>query len=73
MAKSTRRTTKVVTMPRPQSTSPALSESPNPTDSDIAKRAFEIYRERGFQHGHDLEDWLQAERELQETARSTAA
>ena len=34
------------------------------TESDIARRAFEIYCERGCQHGHDLNDWLQAEREL---------
>ena len=30
----------------------------------IAARAYEIYRERGGQHGHDMEDWLEAEREL---------
>ena len=32
--------------------------------SDIAKRAHEIYVERGYAHGFDREDWLQAEREL---------
>lgn len=30
----------------------------------IAKRAFELYEQRGQQDGHALEDWLQAEREL---------
>jgi hypothetical protein len=30
----------------------------------IRRRAFEIYLERGGEPGHDLEDWLQAEREL---------
>ena len=30
----------------------------------IAIRAHEIYRERGGTDGHDLDDWLQAEREL---------
>lgn len=30
----------------------------------IARRAFEIYEQRGGGHGHDLEDWLQAEREV---------
>lgn len=34
------------------------------TDRDIARRAFELHCERGCQHGHDLDDWLQAEREL---------
>lgn len=70
MAKSARRTTKnVLTMPRLAST----TGSANPTSSDIAKRAFELYCERGCQDGHDVEDWLQAERELHETASFTAA
>ena len=30
----------------------------------IAERAFEIFRTRGATPGHDLDDWLQAEREL---------
>jgi hypothetical protein len=34
------------------------------SDRDIARRAFEIYCERGGDHGRDLDDWLQAEREL---------
>ena len=34
------------------------------TDAEIARRAFEVYCARGGQHGRDLDDWLQAEREL---------
>jgi hypothetical protein len=30
----------------------------------IAERAYDIYVERGRADGFDLEDWLQAEREL---------
>ncbi len=30
----------------------------------VAARAFEIYQERGGTDGMDLDDWLQAEREL---------
>jgi hypothetical protein len=33
------------------------------TDRDIAHRAYDLYLARG-EHGHDVEDWLQAEREL---------
>ena len=33
-------------------------------DEEIRRRAYEIYLERGEQPGRDLEDWLQAEREL---------
>jgi hypothetical protein len=31
---------------------------------DIARRAFELYCARGQRDGHDLDDWLQAERDL---------
>jgi hypothetical protein len=41
-----------------------------PADA-IADRAFEYYAARGGEHGHDLEDWLRAEREL--TGGGTAA
>lgn len=39
----------------------------------IALRAFHLYCERGCQDGRDLDDWLQAERELRGAAASTAA
>ena len=34
------------------------------TREAIARRAYEIYTARGGSHGYDIEDWLQAEREL---------
>jgi hypothetical protein len=37
-----------------------------PTEQEIAARAYAIFLERGATDGHDLEDWLQAERELVE-------
>jgi hypothetical protein len=40
------------------------AEAPNA--ENVAKRAFELYQERGGGHGRDLEDWLRAERELRE-------
>jgi hypothetical protein len=33
-------------------------------NEEIRRRAYEIYLERGKQPGRELEDWLQAEREL---------
>jgi Protein of unknown function (DUF2934) len=33
-------------------------------EEKIRRRAYEIYLDRGGEPGHDLEDWLQAEREL---------
>ena len=32
---------------------------------EIRRRAYDIYLERGEQPGRDLDDWLQAERELE--------
>jgi hypothetical protein len=36
---------------------------------DIADRAYTLYQRRGGEHGHDVDDWLQAERELREATR----
>ena len=36
-----------------------------PGHDEIAMRAFEIYLSRGEWPGRDLEDWLEAERQLQ--------
>jgi hypothetical protein len=33
---------------------------------DIARRAYERFEERGKEPGHDLDDWLRAERELEQ-------
>ena len=61
MAKSTKKTiNNLLTMPTHGTTTPAKT--------DIAARAFELYCTRGRQGGHDVEDWLQAERELHGTA-----
>ena len=56
------------TTPRSILQSDVAEESRNDKRSlaEICERAFEIYIERGGIHGCDLDDWLQAERELQE-------
>ena len=42
------------------------SRNNGPSLAEIRERAFEIHIERGGIHGCDLDDWLQAQRELQE-------
>lgn len=32
--------------------------------TEVARRAYEIFLSRGGSHGSDVQDWLQAEREL---------
>jgi hypothetical protein len=34
------------------------------TREEIEKRAYQLFEERGCRDGHDLEDWIDAEREL---------
>ena len=41
-------------------------------EEEIRFRAYEIYLERGEQPGRELDDWLQAERELEGMALSRA-
>jgi hypothetical protein len=31
---------------------------------EIAMRAYELYAAHGYRQGHDLDDWLEAEREI---------
>jgi hypothetical protein len=35
-----------------------------PSNEQIEARAYELYLERGCEDGHDVDDWLAAEREL---------
>lgn len=48
-----------------------LMPVPNPPRSqhdEISRRAFEIFLSRGGGHGRDLDDWLQAERDIRAKA-----
>jgi hypothetical protein len=35
-----------------------------PSTDDIARRSYELFLASGGTHGHDVEHWLQAERDL---------
>jgi hypothetical protein len=37
-------------------------------DAEIRRRAYQLYVERGEEHGRDLDDWLQAKREFEDGA-----
>jgi hypothetical protein len=49
----------------------SVAQPATDTKRDVARRAYDLYLGRGREPGHDVEDWLQAERELQ--ASSTTA
>ena len=50
-----------------QTSEPISTQAAEPTEEEIAVRAYHIYLERGEADGDPMNDWLQAERELKET------
>jgi hypothetical protein len=44
-------------------------DAPPPSHELIARRAYQLFEERGGGDGSDVEDWLRAERELLDPAR----
>ena len=57
------------------SVSPAKPEqgSLELTEELIRVRAYQLYEKRGCEHGHDFEDWLEAEAEVFGKKPATAA
>ncbi len=50
-----------------------IDAATNVTDNDIARRAYDLYLAHGCTPGHQLEDWLQAERELRQSSIASIA
>jgi Protein of unknown function (DUF2934) len=48
---------------------PGSANVPGPTHEQVARRAYELYLERGEKAGDAREDWLTAENELSEGLR----
>ena len=72
MAKAAKqRTDNVLTMPTVESNVMAVAWAAR--EDNIARRAFELYCDRGREEGGDVEDWLTAERELRDASSSSAA
>ncbi len=47
---------------------PHLAGRPDDVTPQIARRAYELYEQRGRQEGRAVEDWGQAEREIRKDA-----
>ncbi len=43
------------------------------TKDDVARRAYELFLTRGGAEGHDVEDWLEAERQLESESMAPSA
>jgi len=50
-------------IPTPEDTQ-QITEPTIQLEERIRLRAYELYEQRGANHGHELDDWLQAEWEL---------
>jgi hypothetical protein len=61
MATSQRKTDDAVTLAADRSSKMLTDGAAHVTESDIARRAYDRYRARGCDHGHDVGDWLQPE------------
>ena len=56
--------------PNAEESGPAIQISKADWDHErIARRAYELYEQRGRQDGRDLEDWAKAERQLAGASR----
>jgi hypothetical protein len=59
---------------KPSTLAPKSDEPPVliPIEQQIQQRAYELYERRGRTDGHDLDDWLQAERGIKGTQAKAA-
>jgi DUF2934 family protein len=66
---------KVLEEPRADASSAKPPESVLPGEprqvdrASVARRAYELYEQRGGGHGRDWDDWFQAERDLRRAAQ----
>jgi hypothetical protein len=57
-----------------KSRSTKSTTDPHPNmDEEIRRRAYELYEKRGCESGHDVDDWLRAEAEVNGSSVRTKA
>jgi len=50
-------------------TTPPIIQSATVSYEQVAHKAYELYQQRGAEHGRDLEDWFMAEQLVYEALR----
>jgi len=51
----------------------SIPESQTPVNTEeIAERAYQLFLARGGSDGHDFDDWIEAERQIQAAAQRTS-
>jgi hypothetical protein len=58
---------------RKSSTTASKPQTTHPAENVIRQRAHEIWLRNGCLEGHDMDNWLEAERELQAKAPATTS
>ena len=49
----------------PKTATPILNVNENLSlEEQVTQRAHQLWEQRGYEHGHDLSDWSQAERDI---------
>ena len=51
----------------------ATAQSSDALVETIRQRAYELFEQRGREHGHDLDDWITAELEVNRQTKAQAA
>ena len=51
----------------------AKNETDPNREQEIRRRAYALYEERGHEDGHDVDDWLRAEADINASAQKAAA
>jgi hypothetical protein len=64
MSKPQRKTKSIKLVTPERQPSVAAEDHRSITKDDVAQRAYELFLARGRVDGHDVEDWLEAERQL---------
>ena len=57
----------IIDAPRKRQTVVPTAKRQRATSDEIALRAYDLFILRGGSHGFDVQDWLQAEKELERT------
>jgi DUF2934 family protein len=70
MSKS-RRTKKAVATTSTQTALTVVENHNEASTEAVAARAYQLYIERGCTHGHDLDDWIEAERQIKTESQQT--
>ena len=60
-------------MPTQETPTLVRNEPSQNLEEQIRSRAYELYEARGGENGHDMEDWLRAESEINGNRSKTAA